>query len=95
MVCFLPFRALRLALSTGYPKVWVLEYGTHWEGHLRRLARLAAPTIAAVTTIGPAHLDRLKTIEGVVQEKGAVVRGVPRTRLMVLGDGHDHVAQLA
>jgi UDP-N-acetylmuramoyl-tripeptide--D-alanyl-D-alanine ligase len=95
MMCSLPFRALRLATSGRYPKVWVLEYGTHWEGHLDRLARLAPPDIAVVTTIGPAHLDRLKTLEGVVQEKGALVRTVPRTGLVVLGEGHDYVAQLS
>jgi UDP-N-acetylmuramoyl-tripeptide--D-alanyl-D-alanine ligase len=89
----LPYRIARLAFARGYPKVLVLEYGTHWEGHLHRLARLAPPKVAVVTTVGPAHLDRLRTIEGVVHEKSAVVRPVPPDGLVVLGDGHGFVSQ--
>jgi UDP-N-acetylmuramoyl-tripeptide--D-alanyl-D-alanine ligase len=92
----LPFRVLRLARrGSDYPDVWVLEYGTHWEGHLHKLSRIAPPGIAVVTTVGPAHLDRLKTLEGVVQEKGAVVRAVPPDGLVVLGDGHEYVGHFA
>jgi UDP-N-acetylmuramoyl-tripeptide--D-alanyl-D-alanine ligase len=92
----LPFRVWRLARANSeYPDAWVLEYGTHWEGHLHKLARIAPPRVAVVTTVGPAHLDRLKTLEGVVQEKGAVVRAVPPDGLVVLGDGHDYVGHFA
>ena len=47
-----------------------------------------------VTTIGPAHLVRLKTIDGVLREKGAVVQAVPPSGLVVLGQDHDHVGRL-
>lgn len=93
-LCLLPYRALSLAFRWPYPKILVLEYGTHWKGHLHRISKLAPPRIAAVTTIGPAHLDRLLTLEGVVREKSAVVRAVPPSGLVVLGQDHDYVAQL-
>lgn len=89
-----PFRALELLLTGRYPDVLVLEYGTHWHGHLARLAKLAPPKLAVVTNIGPAHLDRLKTIDAIVREKGSLVQAVPPSGLVVLGDGHDHVDQL-
>ena len=90
----IPLRAIALACSRDYPRVLVLEYGTHWKGHLHRLARLARPTISVVTTIGPAHLERLGTLAGVMQEKSALVRAVPATGLVVLGDEHDFVGAL-
>lgn len=93
-LCAIPFRALARAITRRYPKVLVLEYGTCWHGHLHRLAKLAPPHVAAVTTIGPAHLERLKTLEGVVYEKSAIVRVVPPTGVVILGDGHDYVADL-
>ena len=89
-----PFRALAFAFAAPYPKLLVLEYGTHWKEHLHRLARLAPPHIGIVTTIGPAHLERLKTIQGVVVEKSAVIRAVPPSGLVVLGEEHDYVSQL-
>jgi UDP-N-acetylmuramoyl-tripeptide--D-alanyl-D-alanine ligase len=94
LVCLLPFRALSFAFASRYPKILVLEYGTHWEGHLHRLAKLAPPHVAIVTTIGPAHLERLKTLEGVVWEKSALVRAVPPSGLVILGQDHSYVSHL-
>jgi UDP-N-acetylmuramoyl-tripeptide--D-alanyl-D-alanine ligase len=90
----LPLKALKLATAGRYPDVLVLEYGTHSGGHLKRLARLAPPDIAVVTTIGPAHLNELKTLDGVLREKGAVVQAVHPLGLVILGRDHDHVGRL-
>lgn len=87
-------RALWLAFFARYPRVLVLEYATHWKGHLHGLVEVAPPDIGVVTTIGPAHLDRLKTMQGVVHEKSAVVSAVPSSGLIVLGSDHDYVADL-
>jgi UDP-N-acetylmuramoyl-tripeptide--D-alanyl-D-alanine ligase len=90
-----PFVAMHLASGLGrYPKILVLEFATHWMGHLERLAKLAPPDIGVVTTIAPAHLERLKTIQGVVREKSAIVRAVPPSGLVILGQDHDHVSEL-
>jgi UDP-N-acetylmuramoyl-tripeptide--D-alanyl-D-alanine ligase len=94
-LCMLPWRALLLATIADYPRVLVLECAAGPRGHVRRSVRLARPTIGVVTAIGPAHLDRFKTVEGVMREKSAVVSAVPRSGLVVLGEGHDYVAQLA
>ena len=91
---FLPLRAMALALSSRYPKILVLEYGTNTKGHIQRLCEIACPGIGIVTTVGPAHLERLKTLEGVMEEKSAVVRAVPPTGLVILGDNHDYVADM-
>jgi|SoiMethySBSTD1v2_1073268.scaffolds.fasta_scaffold01409_19 UDP-N-acetylmuramoyl-tripeptide--D-alanyl-D-alanine ligase len=87
-------RALWLAFFAPYPRVLVLEYGAHSGGHLHRLVEVAPPNIGVVTTIGPAHLDTLKTLQGVVHEKSAVVHAVPVSGLIVLGSDHDYVADL-
>lgn len=87
-------RALWLAFFARYPRVLVLEYATHWRGHLHRLVQVAPPNIGVVTTIGPAHLDRLKNLQGVIHEKSAVVSAVPPSGFIVLGSDHDYVADL-
>ena len=92
--CLAPFRALRIIAGIDpYPKVFVLEFGAGWGGHIARLAQLARPDIAVVTTIGAGHLERLKTLEGVALEKMALVKAVPPSGLVILGKGHDFVAQ--
>lgn len=89
-----PLRALKLMTVASYPDVLVLEYGAGPGGRLRMLSRLARPDIAVVTTIGPAHLEHMKTVDSVAKEKGALVQAVPPTGLVILGQEHDHVRQL-
>ena len=93
--CLAPFRALQIIVGIRpYPKIFVLEYGTSRLGHIARLAALARPDIAIVTTIGAAHLERLKSLEGVAREKMALVQAVPPTGLTILGTEHDFVPLL-
>ena len=94
LLASLPFRALKLALSKDYPRTFVLEYGTSRVGGLRKLVDLAPPDIAVVTTIGPSHLERLRTVEGVAREKSTLVRGVRASGLVILGDDHEFVDYL-
>ena len=93
-LCSLPRHALRLATTSYYPKLLVLEYGTAGEGQLYQLTKFARPTIAVVTTIGPAHLEGLKTLEGVVEEKSTLVRAVPPSGLVIIGQDHSYVSEL-
>jgi UDP-N-acetylmuramoyl-tripeptide--D-alanyl-D-alanine ligase len=84
-LCRLPFRALALATCARFPKILVLEYAASTHGDVPRLAKLAPPTIAVVTTVGPGHLEQFKTVERVAQEKSALVRRVRPSGLVVLG----------
>lgn len=87
------FRAL-CALVGPYPKVFVLECGVGPTANLEQLVTIAPPDIAIVTTIGAAHLEKVRTLDGVVQEKGALVRAVSPDGTVILGDGHPYVERL-
>ena len=93
MFCWLPFRALSVALGS-YPKVMVLEFGVGSTASFRRLVAIAPPDIAVVTRIGAAHLEMMKTLDGVVREKSLLVHAVPQSGLVILGQGHEHVSHL-
>jgi len=51
-------------------EIAVLEMGTSLPGEIKRLAEIAAPDVALITNIGPAHLAGFKTLEAVREEKG-------------------------
>jgi UDP-N-acetylmuramoyl-tripeptide--D-alanyl-D-alanine ligase len=93
MLCLTPFRALRVVMGR-YPKVMVLEFGVGSTADFNRMVTIAPPNVAVVTRIGPAHLEIMKTVEALVQEKGALVRAVPPSGLVILGQDHDYVSQL-
>ena len=81
----LPLRSLAFATFVRYPKTLVLEYGAGPDSDVGRTAALAPPTIAVVTAVGPAHLELFGTVARVAHEKGALVRQVPPSGLVILG----------
>ncbi len=52
----------------------VVEAGINTVGEMALLARAACPNISVITTVGPVHLEGLKTVENVASEKFQLVR---------------------
>lgn len=50
-------------------EVLVLEIGTSGPGEILALGKIARPTIALITCVGPGHLQGLAGIDGVLREK--------------------------
>lgn len=55
--------------------ILVLEMGTNIKGEIRILNRIARPTIAAITNIGPVHLEAFGDLAGIKKEKEAIYKG--------------------
>lgn len=70
----LPAMLLRL---TAAHDAAVLEAGTNRPGEIPHLCAVAGQTHAIVTNIGRAHIERLRTREGIAEEKGAAYRTLP------------------
>lgn len=64
----------------------VVEMGTNEPGEIAILAALARPDIGVVTTVGEAHLEKLGSLEGVLQEKLDLLRGLAEGGRCVVGD---------
>ena len=64
---------LRLMQISEGDEIAVLEIGTSWPGEIERLSRITEPTVGVITNIGPTHLELLGSIEGVAEEKGALL----------------------
>jgi UDP-N-acetylmuramoyl-tripeptide--D-alanyl-D-alanine ligase len=69
----LPLTLLRL---TRKHRVAVVELGTNHPGEIQRLAEIADPDIAVITSVAAAHLEGLKSLAGVAREKGSLYRSV-------------------
>ncbi|HEY7872560.1 MAG TPA: UDP-N-acetylmuramoyl-tripeptide--D-alanyl-D-alanine ligase [Rudaea sp.] len=55
----------------------VLEMGAGKPGDIAYLAAIARPEIAVVNNIAPAHLERMGSLEGIAQTKGAIYTALP------------------
>lgn len=68
----------------GDHQVAVVEAGTNHFGEVEYLAKICQPTIAVITTIGPAHLAYLKNLTGVFREKYSLLTHLRPPHLAVL-----------
>jgi len=64
--------------------VLVLEYGEEYPGDIATLVKIAQPTVAVITNVGPAHLEFLKTLDNVAKELAGLLPKVPATGLVIL-----------
>ena len=62
----------------------VLEMGAGKPGDIAYLAAVARPEIALVNNIAPAHLERLGSLEGIAQTKGAIYAALPAHGIAVI-----------
>ncbi|MEJ2730840.1 MAG: UDP-N-acetylmuramoyl-tripeptide--D-alanyl-D-alanine ligase [Deltaproteobacteria bacterium] len=65
-----PLTLLRLAPEHAWA---VVELGTNSPGEIARLARVCSPDIGVITNIGPAHLEGLGSLDGIMREKRQLI----------------------
>lgn len=87
----LPIAIARLELRQRFA---VLELGTDQRGEIARLAQLFPPRIAVVTRVAEVHLDRFGALEGIAQEKGALIESLPHDGWAVLNGDDPHVMSM-
>ncbi|MDX2234569.1 MAG: UDP-N-acetylmuramoyl-tripeptide--D-alanyl-D-alanine ligase [Hyphomonadaceae bacterium] len=68
-----PLTMARMAQSTRYG---VFEIGMNHRGEIAPLAAFVAPHVAVVTTIAPAHIEALGSLEAIAEEKADVYAGL-------------------
>lgn len=83
-----------LGLSPGHQ--WaVVELGTNNPGEIARLTEICSPDIGLITNIGPAHLEGLGSLDGVMREKGDLIKGLGPNGKAVLNADDSRALQLA
>jgi len=72
------FIGLPLSILAASPddQILILELATNHPGEIEYLAKIAAPDVALVTNVHPAHLAGFGTIEKIAEEKLAIAKGL-------------------
>jgi UDP-N-acetylmuramoyl-tripeptide--D-alanyl-D-alanine ligase len=74
----------------------VLEMGAGYAlGELTFLCGLASPQIAAVTNVGPVHLERMGTLENIALNKSELVAALPKDGTAVLNGDDPRVRAMS
>lgn len=65
----------------------ICELGTSAPGEISRLARAVKPNVAVITSLAPAHLEKLRTVEQIAAEKSSLLGWMgPRDVAVVTAD---------
>ena len=87
-----PLTLLRLAPEHRWA---VVELGTNSPGEIARLAQICAPDIGVITNVGPAHLEGLSSLDGVMREKGQLLDHLKPEGKAVLNADDRRVSKIA
>jgi UDP-N-acetylmuramoyl-tripeptide--D-alanyl-D-alanine ligase len=77
----LPLTLLAMPADTEYA---VLEMGAGKPGDIAYLARIAQPDVSVVNNVAAAHLERMGSLQGVAETKGAIYRALPNDGVAVI-----------
>lgn len=76
-------------------QVLVLEMGIRYAGDIEELCAIARPDLAIVTSVGPAHLETMGTIDAIADEKAEIIRHAVPGAPVVLNIDNEQVAAMA
>ena len=79
-------RTLNEHLTPG-TEVFVAEMGTYGPGEIRAMCKWVRPSIGVIVNIGPVHLERMKTLDGVAAAKAEITEDVSTAVLNVSAHG--------
>ncbi|MHC5012570.1 MAG: UDP-N-acetylmuramoyl-tripeptide--D-alanyl-D-alanine ligase, partial [Planctomycetota bacterium] len=86
-----PLTLLQMDRST---RACVVEIGTNAPGEIAYLTGLARPTVGVLTNVEAAHLEGLGSVRGVMQEKAALLQGLPVDGAAILNADNYHCREV-
>ncbi len=72
----------------------VLEMGMNNAGEIAALTRMVRPHVALVTTVGPAHVENLGSIEAIADAKGEIFEGLEPEGVAIIPETTAHRGRL-
>lgn len=85
---------LMLARMPETAQFGVFEMGMNAPDEIRPLSRLVKPHIGVITTIAPAHLEKLGSLEAIAQAKAEIFEGIEAGGTAVINADHPQIQLL-
>ncbi|ALB01470.1 UDP-N-acetylmuramoylalanyl-D-glutamyl-2, 6-diaminopimelate--D-alanyl-D-alanine ligase [Francisella persica ATCC VR-331] len=73
----------------------VIEAGTNVVGEIKAAADIIQPNIAMITNIGACHIENLKSLDGVMIEKGELLKALPKNGYCIVNLDDERIINYA
>ena len=74
-------------------EIFICEMGLKWLGDIKEICEIVKPKHSVLTSIGPQHLETMKTLENIINEKFEIVNCISELDGMVfLNYDNEHIA---
>lgn len=80
---------------TAEHRVFVVEMGAYRRGEVKEICDLAPPRLGIVTSIGPEHFERFRTMENIEATNYELIAALPPDGLAVFNCENEHCRKLA
>ncbi len=85
---------LSLARMPARSRYGVFEMGMNHAGEIAELTQHAAPHVAVITTIAPAHIENLGSMEAIADAKGEIFGGLVKDGVAIIPADSEYTARL-
>jgi len=72
-------------------RIVIAELGSNHPGEIAHLTRIAAPDIAVVTNIHPAHLEGFGSLQTIIEEKLSISEGLTHDGILIINADFDRL----
>jgi len=72
-------------------RIVIAELGSNHPGEIAQLTRIAAPDIAVVTNVHPAHLEGFGSLRTIIQEKSSIAEGLTTDGIFIINADFDEL----
>lgn len=77
---------ITLLSADPWHEIVIAELGSNYPGEIEYLSKIAAPDIAAVTTVAAAHLLGFKNLENIIEEKLSIAAGLSEDGVLIVNE---------
>lgn len=74
-----------------YDNIFVLEMGLSYKNDIKKITKVIKPNISIITEILPSHLETMKTIDNIIDEKMQIIKNTKPNGLIIINNDNEYI----
>lgn len=74
-----------------YNNTFVLEMGLAYKNDIKKITKLIKPNISIISEILPSHLETMKSIDNIVNEKMQIINNMKENGIIIINDDNEYI----